>query len=276
MALLCGAQGPAAARLRTAGFRRQRLAARARNVRPRPRSAPTSAPIQPATKNSACARTSTLVRASQGPAAAHRPRRPRHRLAQRHADRAGPALRRGFAVHHHGRWPRCLATRRQRARGALHEHRWRADVRPQHGRAADAAARRAHAEDLHRVLREERELCDRVHGELFAGFRPPPMLLQGELEANGCSVRMPPGDLRELGWYSRWTCVVVCRAPRSQDACRRPAPRRPAGEGARHRGRCRRLADGRGHREEPRRAGPARRFEALRRTLRAAARLVWL
>ncbi|MCC7061309.1 MAG: hypothetical protein IT456_00800 [Planctomycetes bacterium] len=77
------------------------------------------------------------------------------------------------------------------------------------------------AEDLHRVLREERELCDRVHGELFAGFRPPPMLLQGELEANGCSVRMPPGDLRELGWYLAMDLRCgVQGATFSQDASR--------------------------------------------------------
>jgi hypothetical protein len=56
-------------------------------------------------------------------------------------------------------------------------------------------------EDLLRTLREERELCDRVRGELFGGFRPPPMLLQGELEANGSSVHMPPGDLRDIGWW---------------------------------------------------------------------------
>lgn len=51
------------------------------------------------------------------------------------------------------------------------------------------------------ALRGEREAADRVRRELFPGRRPPPMLLQGELDPSGRTVRIPPADLRELGWW---------------------------------------------------------------------------
>ncbi|MBM4062728.1 MAG: hypothetical protein FJ265_16770 [Planctomycetes bacterium] len=57
------------------------------------------------------------------------------------------------------------------------------------------------AEDLLRQLREEREQADRLRRDLFGGYRAPPLLLQGELDAQGSSVRIPPGDLRDLGWW---------------------------------------------------------------------------
>lgn len=55
--------------------------------------------------------------------------------------------------------------------------------------------------DLQQLLREEREQADRVRRELFGAFRAPALLLQGELDATGTQVRIPPGDLRDLGWW---------------------------------------------------------------------------
>lgn len=57
------------------------------------------------------------------------------------------------------------------------------------------------AEDLLRHVREDTETADRVRRELFNGFRPPPLLLQGELDAKGQGVVIPPGDLRDLAWW---------------------------------------------------------------------------
>ena len=56
-------------------------------------------------------------------------------------------------------------------------------------------------DDLARMLREEREAADRVRGELFGEFRPPPLLLQGELDGTGSAVQRPPSDLRDLAWW---------------------------------------------------------------------------
>ncbi len=56
-------------------------------------------------------------------------------------------------------------------------------------------------EDLQKSLREEREQSHRVRSELFGEFRPPPVLLQGDLDAAGQQVRIAPGDLRDLGWW---------------------------------------------------------------------------
>lgn len=58
------------------------------------------------------------------------------------------------------------------------------------------------SDDLLAVLRREQEAADHVRDELFGGFRPPPLLLQGELTDDQSAVRMPPGDLRELGWQA--------------------------------------------------------------------------
>lgn len=57
------------------------------------------------------------------------------------------------------------------------------------------------AEDVLAELRAAREGAARVERELFGPFRPPPMLLQGELDAKGQHVRVPPSDLREIGWW---------------------------------------------------------------------------
>lgn len=57
------------------------------------------------------------------------------------------------------------------------------------------------AEELQKLLREEREQAARVRNELFGAFRAPALLLQGDLDASGCVVRIPPGDLRDLGWW---------------------------------------------------------------------------
>jgi len=57
------------------------------------------------------------------------------------------------------------------------------------------------AADLQQAMREEREQADRVRRELFGAFRAPALLLQGELDAAGATVRIPPGDLRDLGWW---------------------------------------------------------------------------
>lgn len=56
-------------------------------------------------------------------------------------------------------------------------------------------------QDLARALREEREQTDRVRRDLFGAYRPPPLLLHGELDAQKQAVAIPPGDLRELAWW---------------------------------------------------------------------------
>jgi len=56
-------------------------------------------------------------------------------------------------------------------------------------------------DDLQRLLREERDGAQRVRGDLFGGFRPPALLLQGDLDPAGSFVRIAPGDLRDLPWW---------------------------------------------------------------------------
>ena len=56
-------------------------------------------------------------------------------------------------------------------------------------------------DDLQKQLREERELADRVRRDLFGDFRPPALLLHGDLTADGQGVKQPPADLRELAWW---------------------------------------------------------------------------
>lgn len=56
-------------------------------------------------------------------------------------------------------------------------------------------------DDVQQAVREEREAAQKVRRELFPDLRPPPMLLQGELDDAGRAVRIAPGDLRELGWW---------------------------------------------------------------------------
>ncbi len=57
------------------------------------------------------------------------------------------------------------------------------------------------ADDLLRIVREEVELVARARRELFGAYRPPPLLLQGELDGKGQYVVIPPGDLRDLAWW---------------------------------------------------------------------------
>jgi len=54
------------------------------------------------------------------------------------------------------------------------------------------------APDLARMLREERERAEAVRRDLFGAYRPPPLLLQGELDDKQQGVVIPPGDLRDL------------------------------------------------------------------------------
>jgi hypothetical protein len=56
--------------------------------------------------------------------------------------------------------------------------------------------------ELVEQMKSGRAAIDHVHGDLFGAFRPPPMLLQGELDAAQERVRMPPGDLREIAWFA--------------------------------------------------------------------------
>lgn len=56
-------------------------------------------------------------------------------------------------------------------------------------------------EDLKKALRAERDQANRVRRALFAPFRPPPMVLQGELDRDGQRVVHRPVDLREVAWW---------------------------------------------------------------------------
>ncbi len=55
-------------------------------------------------------------------------------------------------------------------------------------------------DDLARLWREEHDRAAGVRGDLFGGYRMPPLLLEGDLQ-NGLHVRLPPADLRDLGWW---------------------------------------------------------------------------
>ncbi|GAB4146618.1 MAG: hypothetical protein Fur0037_14680 [Planctomycetota bacterium] len=57
-------------------------------------------------------------------------------------------------------------------------------------------------EDLLAFLDAEKRETSRVRADLFGAFRPPPLLLEGELDSRQQAVRLPPGDLRDLGWYA--------------------------------------------------------------------------
>lgn len=54
---------------------------------------------------------------------------------------------------------------------------------------------------LRKLLREDDEAADRVRRELFGAFRPPALLLHGDLDAAGQAIRQGPADLRELLWF---------------------------------------------------------------------------
>lgn len=57
------------------------------------------------------------------------------------------------------------------------------------------------AEDLEGAIGRQREVSDHVQREFLGGFRPPGMLLQGELDPAGQRVRIAPGDLREIAFF---------------------------------------------------------------------------
>ncbi|MFN3241012.1 MAG: hypothetical protein ACE37K_05795 [Planctomycetota bacterium] len=56
-------------------------------------------------------------------------------------------------------------------------------------------------EDLKKALRDERNQANRVRRALFGPFRPPAMLLQGELDEDATHVVHRPVDLREVAWW---------------------------------------------------------------------------
>ncbi len=55
--------------------------------------------------------------------------------------------------------------------------------------------------DLQKAIREERNAANRMKNALFGPFRPPPMLLQGELDKDRETVWKSPADLREIAWW---------------------------------------------------------------------------
>lgn len=57
------------------------------------------------------------------------------------------------------------------------------------------------AEDLQQVLDQGRQTADHVSREFVGSFRPPALLLHGELDAEKQRVRCPPGDVRELAFW---------------------------------------------------------------------------
>lgn len=56
-------------------------------------------------------------------------------------------------------------------------------------------------DELQRLLADEREAAAKVQRELFGAFRPPALLLHGDLDGAGQAVRQPPADLRDLLWF---------------------------------------------------------------------------
>jgi hypothetical protein len=77
------------------------------------------------------------------------------------------------------------------------------------------------AEDLLALVRTDRELADRAQRELFGAYRPPPLLLHGELDGKRQFVAIPPGDLRELaGWVAHDLRCGALGGPVQADAWR--------------------------------------------------------
>ena len=58
------------------------------------------------------------------------------------------------------------------------------------------------AEDLQQTFNQQREVADHVSREFFSAYRPPGLLLHGELDKAGTRVAVPPGDLREIGFWA--------------------------------------------------------------------------
>src|SRR5262249_45073049 len=57
------------------------------------------------------------------------------------------------------------------------------------------------ADDVLRTLAEERDGAARIRGDLFGAYRPPGLLLQGELDSSQQRPVLPPGDLREVPFW---------------------------------------------------------------------------
>lgn len=55
--------------------------------------------------------------------------------------------------------------------------------------------------DLQKAIREERTAANRVKNALFGPFRPPALLLQGELDKDRQTIWKSPADLREIAWW---------------------------------------------------------------------------
>lgn len=58
------------------------------------------------------------------------------------------------------------------------------------------------AQELLTALLADRDVANRVRGDLFGAFRPPALLLHGELDAAGQRLQQPPGDLREIAFWA--------------------------------------------------------------------------
>jgi hypothetical protein len=56
-------------------------------------------------------------------------------------------------------------------------------------------------DDVLKILASDRDAANGVARELFGEYRPPPLLLQGELDAEQTRVAIAPGDLREIAWW---------------------------------------------------------------------------
>jgi hypothetical protein len=57
-------------------------------------------------------------------------------------------------------------------------------------------------EDIQKVLNENREAGAQVYRDLFGSYRPPAMLLAGELDSAQQKIVPTPGDLREIPWLA--------------------------------------------------------------------------
>ena len=58
------------------------------------------------------------------------------------------------------------------------------------------------AEDLQQTIDQQRQVADHVWREFFGAFRPPGLLLHGELDKNGARPAIPPVDVRELAFWA--------------------------------------------------------------------------
>ena len=98
-------------------------------------------------------------------------------------------------------------------------------------------------DDLKKALRAERDQANRVRRALFAPYRAPAMLLQGELDDDRKRVTHRPVDLREVAW---WIATDLSCGPLGGAISRRATrPRLHTGPRSR-----RRLGGRRGHQRQ--------------------------